>query len=151
MDKTRLFEVLASGGNSRPYGMIPSLELAEKFPGAQCVKCTDSLFLVRTEERTFLYDDELGKTLAPQELPETDALNGFSREISMAPDVILLAEFSDGKVRLGEEEFTASVREVSGKMDLVLFEEGDMILADISRFLLYGSAGGEFICGYLEV
>ena len=43
------------------------------------------------------------------------------------------------------------VYEASEKFYLIEEENGDVILADASRFLLYARIGGEFIGGYLEV
>ncbi len=151
MEKTRLFGVLTSDRKSHPYGLIPSLELEDRFPGARCVKITDSLFLTETEDGAVIYDEEKECCLPEEGLSDSDKLDGFITEISMAPDVILSAEFSHGKAVIGGEEFGISVKEVTEKMLLIRFGEKDVLFADISRFLLYGYAGGEFICGYIEV
>lgn len=151
MNKTRLFNVLTSGGSVHPYGMISSLEIEDRFPGAQSVKVTDSLFLVDTQDGVRIYDAESDSCRAPHDYQATGKLDGFITEISMAPDVIFPASFSEAKAVLGTEEFSISAGEVTEKMILIMFEEGDVILADISRFLLYGYVGGEFVCGYIEV
>ena len=52
---------------------------------------------------------------------------------------------------MGEEGFPVTVRKVQDKMLLIEFEEGEAILFDTSRFLLYAFVGGEFLCGYVEV
>ncbi|MBP0970231.1 MAG: hypothetical protein J5744_08810 [Oscillospiraceae bacterium] len=149
---TKLWNTITAGGHSKPYGMTDSQELAGKIPeGSAAVKCSDDLFLVKTDGRLKLYSKETEVSASPDIYQQTDEADGFRTEISLAPDVILPAAFSAGGLTLGEEGFTVTVRKVQDKMLLLEFEEGDAILFDTSRFLLYAFVDGEFLCGYVEV
>jgi len=94
---------------------------------------------------------KLGKLSDFLEYPETNRADGFVTELSLAPGVILKAEFASGQLILEEEKLPITVREVGEKVLLIKTEESDVILIDVSRFLLYASVSGEFICGYVEV
>lgn len=149
---TRLFNAITAGGQKRPYGLTLSLEIEDMVPhGSEAVKCTDSLYLVRTGDGVKLFDSAAGKLSDFLEYPETNRADGFVTELSLAPGVILKAEFASGQLILEEEKLPITVREVGEKVLLIKTEESDVILIDVSRFLLYASVIGEFICGYVEV
>ena len=149
---TKLWNTITAGGQKKPYGMTESQELAGKIPeGSAAVKCSDELFLVKTDGGLKLYSKEKEGFTSPDSYQQTDEADGFKTEISLAPDVILQAAFSAGEITLGEEGFPVTVRKVTDKMLLLEFEEGEAILFDTSRFLLYAFVDGEFLCGYVEV
>ena len=149
---TRLFNAITAGGQKRPYGLTLSLEIEDMVPhGSEAVKCTDSLYLVRTGDGVKLFDSAAGKLSDFLEYPETNRADGFVTELSLAPGVILKAEFASGQLIMEEEKLPITVREVGEKVLLIKTEESDVILIDVSRFLLYASVIGEFICGYVEV
>lgn len=149
---TRLFNAITAGGQKRPYGLTLCLEIEDMVPhGSEAVKCTDSLYLVRTGDGVKLFDSVAGKLSDFLEYPETNRADGFVTELSLAPGVILKAEFASGQLILEEEKLPITVREVGEKVLLIKTEESDVILIDVSRFLLYASISGEFICGYVEV
>lgn len=149
---TRLFNAITAGGQKKPYGMTLSLEIQDRIPqGSEAVKCTDSLYLVRTEDGAKLFDSAAGKLFKPGDYPETDRTDGFSTEISLAPGLIIKTEFTSGHLVLEEEKLPVTVRDLGNNVLLVEAEEGDVILIDVSRFLLYALADGNFICGYIEV
>ena len=149
---TELLNIATAGGQKKPYGMALSLEIKDLLPeGCEAVKCTDTLFLVRTEKGAGLFDTSSGKLSASGDYPETDRADGFATEISLAPGVILKAEFAPGKLILGDDALPVTVRDLGGNILLICTEEGDVILMDVSRFLLYALADGKFICGYVEV
>ena len=149
---TRLFNAITAGGQKRPYGLTLCLEIADMVPhGSEAVKCTDSLYLVRTRDGVKLFDSAAGKLSDFLEYPETNRADGFVTELSLAPGVILKAEFASGQLIMEEEKLPITVREVGEKVLLIKTEESDVILIDVSRFLLYASVSGEFICGYVEV
>ena len=149
---TKLWDAITAAGQKRPYGMTESQELDGKVPeGSVSVKCSDDIFLVKTAEGLKVYCSEDGTLADPGYFVQTTETDGFRTEISLAPDVILPAELSGETFRLGETELPVSVRKVREKMLLLCFEEGEAVLFDVSRFLLYAFTGGEFICGYVEV
>ena len=152
MRETKLWNVLTAHGTKAPYGMTESLETEGKVPeGSVSAKISDSLYLVKTGEGVMVYDREEGQLRKPESFPATEEADGFGREISLATDLILYAEFSDGKLTVSGTEFPVTVRKVAEKMLLIEFEEGEVMLFDTSRFLLYAFAGEKFICGYAEV
>ena len=149
---TKLWNIITDAGQKKPYGMTDSLELAGKVPeGSVAVKCSDDLFLVKTEEGLRVYRTENSELEAAGSFPPATDADGFRTEISMAPDVILPAEFTEGMIKLGEDTIPVTVRKVREKMLLLDFEGQDAILFDTSRFLLYAFIDGEFFCGYVEV
>ena len=149
---TRLFNAITAGGQKRPYGLTLCLEIKDMIPhGSEAVKCTDSLYLVRTGDGVKLFDSTAGKLSDLLEYPETNRADGFVTELSLAPGVILKAEFASGQLVLEEEKLPVTVRDLGNNVLLVEAEEGDVILIDVSRFLLYALADGNFICGYIEV
>lgn len=149
---TRLMNVLTEGGSRKPYGMALSLEADGRIPkGCASAKCTDTLFLVRSEDGAKLYDSATGKLTVPEDYPETDRADGFVTEISLAPDVILKAVFRPGQMVIGEEALNITARDLGGNVLLFQTEYGDVLLMDVSRFLLYALTDGRFICGYVEV
>ena len=150
MSENRLWNTVTGG--KHPYGLIPVTELSGgSFKGKTIVKCADDLYLIGGEEECVLYERKTGRMQRPEEMRETAALDGFETELSFAPDCILKAAFSEGTMKLGDEAFAVKVYEASEKFYLIEEENGDVILADASRFLLYARIGGEFIGGYLEV
>ena len=149
---TRLFNAITAGGQKRPYGLTLCLEIEDMIPhGSEAVKCTDSLYLVRTGDGVKLFDSSAGKLSDFLEYPETNRADGFVTELSLAPGVVLKAEFASGQLVLEEEKLPVTVRDLGNNVLLVEAEEGDVILIDVSRFLLYALADGNFICGYIEV
>ena len=152
MRETRLWNVLTDTGSKRPYGMTESLEIADKVPQGNCtVKISDDLFMTEGGGKIGIFCSSDGKITDPADLPLTDEADGFVTEISLAPEVILPAKFSEGLLRIGAEEFRVQVRKAGEKMLLIGFDEGDVMLFDTSRFLLYAFSGEKFICGYVEV
>ena len=149
---TRLYDAITASGQKKPYGMTPSLEIEDKIPqGSEAVKCTDSLYLVRTEDGAKLYDTVTGKLSASNGYPETDRADGFVTEISLAPGVILKTEFNPGQLVLEDEEIPVTVKKAGRNVLMIETNEGDMSLMDVSRFLLYALVDGQFVCGYVEV
>ena len=149
---TRLFNAISDGGQKKPYGMTLSLEIKDKLPeGYEAVKCTNSLYLVRTINGAKIYDIVTEKLSVPQDYPETDRADGFVTEISLAPGVILKAEFTPGQLVLEDGKLPITVSDVGGNVLLMETNEGDVILMDVSRFLLYALVDGQFVCGYVEV
>ena len=149
---TRLFNAITAGGQIRPYGLTFCLEIEDMVPhGSEAVKCTDSLYLVRTGDGVKLFDSSAGKLSDFLEYPETNRADGFVTELSLAPGVVLKAEFASGQLVLEEEKLPVTVRDLGNNVLLVEAEEGDVILIDVSRFLLYALADGNYICGYIEV
>ena len=65
--------------------------------------------------------------------------------------MILKAEFKQGQLTLGDKPLPVTVRDVGGNVLLLEAEDGDVILMDVSRFLLYALTDEKFICGYIEV
>ncbi len=149
---TRLLNAITAGGKKKPYGMTLSLEIKDRIPhGSEAVKCTDNLFLVSTENGIKLFDSAAGKLFDCSDCPKTDRIDGFVTELSLAPGVILKAEFAPGQLILEGEKLPITVREVDGNVLLMETEESDVILMDVSRFLLYAFISGKFMCGYVEV
>ena len=149
---TRLFNAITTGGQKRPYGLTFCLEIEDMIPnGSEAVKCTDNLYLVRTGDGVKLFDSSAGKLSDFLEYPETNRADGFVTELSLAPGVVLKAEFASGQLVLEEEKLPVTVRDLGNNVLLVEAEEGDVILIDVSRFLLYALADGNYICGYIEV
>ena len=149
---TRLYDAITAGSQKKPYGMTLSLEIEDKIPlGSEAVKCTDSLYLVRMVDGAKLYDTAAGKLSVPKDYPETDRADGFLTEISLAPGVILKAEFAQGYLVLEDEKTPVIVRDIGENILLMETNEGDVLLMDVSRFLLYALVDGQFVCGYVEV
>lgn len=149
---TKLWNRITADGSKKPYGMTESLELAGKLSeDSKAVKCDDDIFLVKTKDGLKVYSTDTEKFSEPDSFPVTEEAAGFKTEISLAQDVILPTGFADGMIMIGDEEFPVTVRKIREKMLLLQFEEGEAMLFDTSRFLLYAFAGGEFICGYVEV
>lgn len=153
MSRKSLSDILTARGKSHPYGMPESLETDGRVPsGSVSVKIRDRLFLVRNGNDIFLYDGEEEKVIWPSDCPADNSLDGFSRELSFAPDVILQAEFGNGMLMAGGEGFGITVRKAGEKLLLIGLEEtGDLIVFDVSRFLLYACIDGRFMLGYMEV
>lgn len=152
MSDDRLYNVLTAQGSRAPYGMTESLEISGKVPeGSVSVKCSDSLFLVKTEDCVRLFSEEDGQLRPAESFPEDGEADGFRTEISLATDVILPVEFGKDRLVIGETEFHVAIRRAAEKMLLIEFETGELMLFDTSRFLLYAFTGGRFICGYVEV
>ncbi len=153
MSGKSLSDILTAGGKSHPYGMPESRETDGRVPSLSVsVKIRDRLFLVRNGKEIFLYDGEEGKAIRPLDCPVDNSLDGFSRELSFAPDVILQAEFGDGMLKTGGEGFEITVRKAGEKLLLIeLKETGDLIVFDVSRFLMYACLDGRFMLGYMEV
>lgn len=151
MKETKLWNVLTADGSKTPYGMAESLEIRDLPEGSTSVKCTDTLFLVRTEGKAALYDSRTETMNKLSAYDVTDEADGFSTEISMAPDVILPAEFADGKMVIADTVFPVTVRKAEEKMLIIQFEEDETVLFDTSRFLLYAYVNDRFFCGYVEV
>ena len=152
MRETRLWNVLTDTGSKRPYGMTESLEITDRVPqGSRTVKISDDLFMTEADGKLSIFCNSDGKFTGPADLLLTDEADGFVTEISLAPEVILPAEFSEGRLKIGAEEFRVQVRKAGEKMLLIGFEDGDVMLFDTSRFLLYAFCGEKFICGYVEV
>ena len=153
MSKKSLTDILTSCGKSHPYGMPESRETEGRVPsGSASVKIRDRLFLVRNGNEISIYDGETGSVIKPRECVSDISLDGFKRELSFAPDVILQAEFGKETVRIGEEEFDIRTGKVSDKLLVIEFNKTeDIIVFDVSRFLLYASIDGRFMLGYMEV
>lgn len=152
MSENRLWNALTGGGNKKPYGMVRTQELPDSVTyGGEAVKCDDRFYMVRNSSGVFFYDGESGRCLMPQDLPGTGEADGFETEISLAGDVIIKTSFGKGKLVLDGESFDVTVAEAGERKLSILFDSGDVILFDVSRFLLYACVGGEFICGYVEV
>lgn len=149
---TKLWNTITADGSKKPYGMIESLELAGKLTeDSKAVKCDDDIFLIRTKDGLKVYDTGTEQFTEPDSFPVTDEATGFKTEISLAPGVILTAEFTDGMMTIENEKLPVTVRKIREKMLILQFEAGETMLFDTSRFLLYVFAGEEFICGYVEV
>lgn len=149
---TKLWNIITADGSRKPYGMTESLELAGKIPEeSKAVKCDDDIFLVMVKDGLKVYSTGTGQFAEPDSFPVTDAADGFKTEISLAPEVILPTEFTAGGITIGNEELPVTVRKIREKMLILQFGEGEAMLFDTSRFLLYAFAGEEFICGYVEV
>ena len=149
---TKLFNAITAGGQKEPYGMTLSLEIKDNIPNeSEAVKCTDNLYLVRTGDSVKLFDSTAAILSDILDYSETDRADGFVTELSLAPGVILKAEFASGQLILDKEKLSVTVREVGKNVLLIRTEENDVILMDVSRFLLYAFISGKFMCGYVEV
>ncbi len=149
---TKLFNAITAGGQKEPYGMTLSLEIKDNIPNeSEAVKCTDNLYLVRTGDSVKLFDSTAAILSDILDYSETDKADGFVTELSLAPGVILKAEFASGQLILDKEKLSVTVREVGKNVLLIKTEENDVILMDVSRFLLYAFISGKFMCGYVEV
>lgn len=149
---TKLFNAITAGGQKEPYGMTLSLEIKDNIPNeSEAVKCTDNLYLVRTGDSVKLFDSTAAILSDILDYSETDRADGFVTELSLAPGVILKAEFASGQLILDKEKLSVTVREVGKNVLLIKTEENDVILMDVSRFLLYAFISGKFMCGYVEV
>ena len=149
---SKLYKVLTANGRSHPYGMIASSEVVRGIPsGCSLVKCTDNLFLADNNGKLFIYDNEKETLKELFSLPNTNEADGFVTEISLSPDVILPVEVLNDSMRIGNDIFKVAVKKAEEKLLVIQFEDGDVILFDTSRFLLYGFINKKFICGYVEV
>ena len=153
MSENRLWNVITGSGVSRPYGTAESCEAEGKVPaGSSVIKCTDTVFFVKSGQALYLYDEEAERVIRPEDCPEDTGLQDLATELSMAPEVVLPAVFGAGSLTLGGETFDIDVRKAAEKLLLVRFPEtGDLIVLDVSRFLLYAAVAGRFLCGYMEV
>ncbi len=129
-------------GADRPYAPPASLELAED-DGA--IKCGEALYLSGKGGKNLFYHG--GMTFAPETLPLTDELSGWTAELAMAPALVLPCDFGDGTASI--EGGRLECRKLGEKL-YVLTAEGSVILLDTSRFLLYGFVGGKAAGGYIR-
>ena len=126
MSENRLWNVITGSGVSRPYGTAESCEAEGKVPaGSSVIKCTDTMFFVKSGQALYLYDEEAERVIRPEDCPEDTGLQDLATELSMAPEVILPAVFGAGSLTLGGETFDIDVRKAAEKLLLVRFPETD--------------------------
>ncbi len=146
-------DLFTENGKSKLYGMITTEEVRDVFPEGSAVKVEEDLFLVRENGSLFLLDkkDPENARGPLTRFEKTDELVKFETEVSLASGTILPALFGEDTLKLGDTDVPAEFRKINGKFFLALLPEGDVLVLDLSRFLLYASIGGEFVTGYIEV